>query len=303
MKKKVVIFGGTGFLGLSLADNLKDKGFEIVLVARNKVRTEHKLLLWDGYSLSDWAAELNDTFGVINLAGRSVDCEKTPDNCDLILRSRVESVRAIANALVQTKTLPKVWIQMSTAHIYGDPPFRLCNEKASLGYGLAPAVGKAWEAEFDKSLSAEIRGVVLRTGFVIGKGGGALQSLSRLVKLGLGGTVGKGQQGMSWIHQTDFNEIVRQALINTDFEGIYNITSPNPVSNQCFMRSLRKAMKVPMGLSAPEFITRIGAKYIFKTDPELALYGRYVVPERLLAEGFKFEFPELDKALRNLLMQ
>lgn len=302
MKRKLVIFGGTGFLGLSLADYLAERGFEIVLIARNKVETSHKLLLWNGYDLGDWANELPNTFGIINLAGRSVDCQKTPDNCDLILRSRVDSVRAVAKALEGCENLPKVWVQMSTAHIYGDPPFRLCHETDALGYGLAPAVGKAWEQVFKEALTPEIRGVVLRTGFVIGKGGGALQSLSRLVKLGLGGTVGKGQQGMSWIHQTDFNEIVFQALLNTDFEGVYNVTSPHPVSNQEFMKQLRKAMKTPFGLPAPAFITRFGAKYIFRTDPELALYGRYVIPGRLLAAGFKFQFPVLDKAMRNLLM-
>ena len=303
MKRKVIIFGGTGFLGLSLADYLADRDFEIVLVARKRVVTPHKLLLWDGHSLGDWADEFNDAFGIINLAGRSVDCVKTPDNCDLILRSRVESVRIIGCAIAQAKTCPKVWIQMSTAHIYGDPPFRFCDEKAPLGYGLAPQVGKAWEAEFNKSLNKETRGVILRTGFVIGKNGGALQSLSRLVRLGLGGRVGTGKQGMSWIHQTDFNEIVFQALMNPGNSGVYNITSPNPVSNKEFMKSLRKTMKVPFGLSAPEFITRLGAKYIFKTDPELALYGRFVTPDRLLAEGFKFKFPDLNQALQDLLMQ
>ncbi|KYG75746.1 epimerase [Roseivirga spongicola] len=303
MKRKVVIFGGTGFLGLSLADYLTDRSFGVVLVARKRVVTQHKLLLWDGHSLGDWADEFNDAFGIINLAGRSVDCVKTPDNCDLILRSRVESVRIIGCALAKAKTCPKVWIQMSTAHIYGDPPFRFCDEEAPLGYGLAPQVGKAWETEFDKYLNKETRGVILRTGFVIGKNGGALQSLSRLVKLGLGGKAGEGKQGMSWIHQTDFNEIVFQALMNSGFSGVYNITSPNPVSNKEFMKSLRKTMKVPFGLSAPEFITRLGAKYIFKTDPELALYGRFVTPDRLLAEGFKFKFPDLNQALQDLLMQ
>lgn len=302
MKRNLVIFGGTGFLGLSLANYLAERGFDIVLVARNKVDTSHKLLLWNGYDLGDWANELPNTFGIINLAGRSVDCQKTPDNCDLILRSRVDSVRTVAKALERCENPPKVWIQMSTAHIYGDPPFRLCHEDAALGFGLAPEVGKAWEQVFEEVLEPEVRGVVLRTGFVIGKEGGALQSLSRLVRLGLGGTVGKGQQGMSWIHQTDFNEIVYQALNNPVFEGTYNVTSPHPVSNQDFMKQLRKTMKVPFGLPAPVFITRFGAKYIFKTDPELVLYGRYVIPERLLAAGFKFQFPVLDQAMRNLLI-
>lgn len=302
MKRTVVIFGGTGFLGLSLADYLSERGFEIILVARHHVKTIHQQLLWNGYSIGEWRRCLEGAYAIVNLAGRSVDCQKTPGNCDLILRSRVESVKTISSAINGLKVVPKVWVQMSTAHIYGDPPFRFCNEDSPTGYGLAPEVGKAWEESFEKAIIPGVRPVILRTGFVIGGGGGALQSLSRLAKLGLGGKVGHGQQGMSWIHQTDFNEIVFRALTEPQYNGVYNLTAPQPVSNQDFMKVLRKGLRIPFGLPASGWMTRLGAKYIFNTDPELALYGRHVLPDRLQKQGYTFQFPEVEGAVKDLIM-
>lgn len=298
-----MIFGGTGFIGLSLADHLEDNGYKPILVARNKpaASMRHQFQKWDGMSEGDWIEELNGCKAIVNLAGKTVDCIKTPDNCDLILRSRVDSTKAIGEALKIVADPPKTWIQMSTAHIYGDPPSQICTEESSYGYGLAPFVGKAWEEAFLHALPKETRGVRLRTSFVVGKNGGALKSLGRIVKLGLGGTVGSGKQGMSWIHEYDMNEIILQSIKNESCEGVYIASAPNPVSNKEFMKLLRKKMNMPIGLPAPEFMVRIGAKLIFRTDPELALYGRYVKPARLEQEGFRFKFPDLETALDDLV--
>lgn len=300
---KVIIFGGTGFIGLSLADHLSSKGFEPILIARNqpKQTLKHQFVKWDGQSIGDWVQVLNNSAAIVNLAGKSVDCIKTPDNCDLILRSRVDSTRIIGTALKEVNHPPKVWVQMSTAHIYGDPPTQLCTEDSSPGYGLAPFVGKAWEAAFLDAIPDDMRGVRLRTSFVIGKNGGALTSLKRIVKLGLGGTVGSGTQGMSWIHEVDMNEIVHQAISNPNYDGMYISTAPNPVSNKKFMKLLRNKMRIPIGIPAPLFITRIGAKLIFRTDPELVIYGRYVKSKRLEEIGFEFKFPNLEEAIEDLL--
>lgn len=300
---KVLIFGGTGFIGMSLASHLMKNGLEPVLIARNKPKgdLEFEFRKWDSVSVGDWKGILNNAKAVVNLAGRTVDCIKSPDNCDTILRSRLNSTRTIGKAFAEVENPPDTWIQMSTAHIYGDPPSELCTEESAKGYGLAPFVGKAWEKEFTTSLPATVRGVILRTSFVIGKGGGALASLKRIVRLGLGGTVGKGQQGMSWIHEVDMNEIILQSIIDKKYEGIYIASAPNPVSNKEFMKSLRRKMKVPIGLPSPEILVRIGAKYIFKTDPELALYGRYVKSANLEKQGFRFTFPTLNEALDDLL--
>ncbi len=190
---------------------------------------------------------------------------------------------------------------MSTAHIYGDPPRQLCTETSSTGYGLAPFVGKSWEQAFYESLPEDTRGVVLRTSFVIGRNGGALSSLKQIVKLGLGGTVADGSQGMSWIHEYDMNEIIHQAIVNTKYHGMYISSAPNPVSNKEFMQAMRKKLNISIGFPAPEFMVRLGAKLLFQTDPELVLYGRYVKSERIEQEGFTFKYPHLNMALDNLI--
>ena len=192
---------------------------------------------------------------------------------------------------------------MSTAHIYGDPPSAVCTEESAFGVGLAPKVAKAWEAAFHDSLLPSQRGVLMRTSFVIGRnlgaGGGALDKLGWLARIGLGGRVGKGTQGMSWIHELDINRFVERGLTDQSTSGVYILSSPNPVSQVDFMRELRRAVGMPIGLPALEWMVRIGAPIIFKTDPELALYGRYVIPQRLLDEGFEFEYPDLPLGLQN----
>lgn len=302
MKKKIVITGGTGFIGLSLANQLKENDYDVVLIARNKPKhVDFSFASWNGYELGDWVSVLENAYAIVNLAGKTVDCIKTPENCDLILRSRVDSTKIIGKALKTLTNPPKIWVQMSTAHIYGDPPSVICTEDASIGLGLAPTVGKAWEEAFFEAIPEGTRGVRLRTSFVIGKNGGALSSLKRIVKLGLGGTVGSGTQGMSWIHEFDMNNIIIQAIENKNYQGFYIASAPNPVSNKVFMKELRKHLRIPIGFPAPAFITRFGARYIFKTDPELALYGRYVKSKRLEEEGFEFKYPTLNEALNDLI--
>ena len=301
--QKILIFGGTGFIGSSLADYLASKGLQPILIARHAPDSavRHEYRLWDAISVGDWASELEGARAIVNLAGKTVDCIKTPANCDLILRSRTDSTLAIGKALKQIKNPPPVWVQMSTAHIYGDPPTQLCTEDSSYGYGLAPFVGKAWEAAFLKSLPSHMREVRLRTSFVIGKNGGALQSLRQIVRLGLGGTAGSGTQGMSWLHEYDMNNLIYSAITEEKYSGVYIASAPHPVSNRDFMRLLRKKMKMPIGLPTPAFMIKIGAKLLFKTDPELILYGRYVKSARLEKEGFQFKFPTLEAALSDLV--
>ena len=306
-RKKVVIAGGSGFLGVSLAHHFAERGAEVVILSRNepKVSGPWKHRRWDARTVGDWKAELDGADGLVNLTGRSVDCIKTPDHKDEILRSRVESTRILGKAMRLITSPPPVWVQMSTAHIYGDPPAAVCTEDSSLGCGLAPLVGKAWEDAFHTSVLPSQRSVVLRTSFVVGRdrgaGGGALATLEFLAKVGLGGRVGSGNQGMSWIHETDLNRLFERALTDDTFSGTYIASAPNPVSQIEFMRHLRRAVGMPLGLPAFGWMVRLGAHYFLRTDPELALYGRYVVSKRLSDEGFEFEWPDLEDALRNLL--
>jgi uncharacterized protein len=305
--RRIVIAGGSGFLGTSLASHLTASGATVVVLSRNPpgVAGPWRHVKWDGRSLGEWTQELEGATGLVNLTGRSVDCIKTPDHQDEILRSRVESTRVLGDAMCRAHSPPPVWVQMSTAHIYGDPPEVVCDEDSAFGYGLAPDVGRAWEAAFRDSVLPVQRAVILRTSFVVGRdrgaGCGALARLRPLARLGLGGTVGSGTQGMSWIHEADLNRLIERALVTPEMQGAYIASSPHPVSNRDFMSELRRAVRMPIGLPAYAWMVRIGAKWLLRTDPDLALYGRYVVSRRLADEGFAFQFPRLAEALDDLI--
>jgi uncharacterized protein (TIGR01777 family) len=303
----IVIAGGSGFLGVSLAAHLAASGLSIVILSRNAppIAGPWRHVRWDARTHADWRHVLNGAAGLINLVGRSVDCIKTPDHQDEILRSRVEATQALGRAMCSVDSPPPVWVQMSTAHIYGDPPHLVCTEDSCLGSGFAPFVGRAWEEAFNASALPSQRKIILRTSFVIGRdrgaGGGALSRLRMLVRLGLGGRVGSGTQGMSWIHELDMNRLFERALLDSTMQGPYIASAPHPVSQSEFMRELRKAMRIPIGLPASGWMVRIGAPLFLRTDPELALYGRYVISTRLRDEGFEFRFPQLPDALADLL--
>ncbi|PQO41255.1 epimerase [Blastopirellula marina] len=304
--RRIVIAGGSGFLGISLAHFLHENNFHVTLLSRSAPKCDGpwKHVAWDGRTLGNWKACLDGATGMVNLAGRTVDCIKTPDHQDEILRSRVESTRVLGLAVRAIDQPPPVWVQMGTAHIYGDPPEASCTEDSSLGVGLAPWVGKAWEEEFERARLDSQRGVVLRTSFVIGcnrgAGGGALDRLSLLTRLGLGGRIGSGKQGFSWIHELDLNRLFEQSLTQDSMRGIYIASAPNPVSQVEFMRALREALGVRFGLPAFAWMVRLGAPLLLRTDPDLALYGRYVRSARLQDEGFTFQFPEVGPALENI---
>ncbi|MBI1318682.1 MAG: DUF1731 domain-containing protein [Candidatus Hydrogenedens sp.] len=300
--RRIVIAGGSGFLGLNLARHLAAEGYEPVVLSRHAPAETGPWTHapWDARTAGEWAAQLDGAAGLVNLAGRTVDCVKTPDHCDEILRSRVESTRVLGQALRQIDSPPPVWVQMSTAHRYGDPPNLLCDEDSAFGYGLAPIVGQAWEEAFAEAVLPGMRQVILRTSFVLGRSGGALQRLAGLARLGLGGPVGHGRQGISWIHERDMNRLMAQGLTDLSMQGAYIATAPNPVSNAEFMHILRRVLGVPIGLPAAAWMVRVGAPLVLRTDPELALYGRYCVSRRLKEEGFDFEYPEVEGALRDL---
>ncbi|MFT5425000.1 MAG: hypothetical protein ACI89L_002803 [Phycisphaerales bacterium] len=311
---RIVIAGGSGFVGISLAQHLATLGYDVVILSRSKPQTppgEHapwRHAAWDGATLGDWTNELDGAAGLVNLCGRTVDCIKTKANRKQIMDSRVGPTKLLGEAMRAIENPPPAWVQMSTAHIYGDPPTQVCDESSPFGEGLAPTVGQAWEKAFDEAKLPETRGVVLRTSFVIGKpnagGGGAMARLGLLATLGLGGTVGHGNQGMSWIHELDMNRIFEKALTDGTMQGVYVATSPNPASNKEFMHKLRKALNRGLGryigLPAPAWLVRIGAPLLMRTDPELAILGRYCVPTRLMNDGFGFEYAELNDAMHTL---
>lgn len=304
--KRIVIAGGSGFLGISMAEFFCQAGAMVTILSRSvpKVSGHWSHRVWDARRMGAWADAIDGADAIVNLTGRTVNCIKTPDHQDEILRSRVESTRVLGEAMRTVKLPPPVWVQMSTAHIYGDPPSLVCTERSAEGIGFAPTIARAWEAALAESKLPNQRSVVMRTSFVVGRdrgaGGGALATLGLLAKLGLGGRVGSGTQGMSWIHETDLNRLFAKAIADEPMSGVYIASSPNPVSQVEFMRTLRRVIKMPIGLPAFEWMVRIGAPLFLRTDPELALFGRYVISERLADAGFEFKYPELELALTNL---
>lgn len=305
--RTVIIAGGSGFLGVSLATHLCQQGFAVTILSRHAPRPlgNWRHVPWDARTLGDWVQELNGAAALINLTGRSVDCIKTPDHQDEILRSRVEPTRLLGQALRAIDRPPPVWVQMCTAHIYGDPPTAICSEESATGAGFAPFVAQAWEDAYHSSVLPQQRRVILRTSFVIGRdrgaGAGAMTRLSLLARLGLGGRVASGRQGFSWIHEADLNRLFERAIRDETLQGTYIASSPHPVSQHEFMHALRRTLGIPFGLPAASWMVRLAAPLLLRTDPELALYGRYVVPARLQQENFSFQSPQLPAALANLL--
>jgi uncharacterized protein (TIGR01777 family) len=297
---RIVIAGGSGFLGISLARHLVDCGASVTILSRStpKVAGSWTHAVWDARTLGEWKRELDGAAGLVNLVGRSVDCIKTPDHRDEILRSRVEATHVLGQAMRSIASPPPVWVQMSTAHIYGDPPELVCDEASPFGAGFAPFIGRAWEGEFHASVLPDQRKVILRTSFVIGRdrgaGCGAMGRLLPLARFGLGGNIGTGKQGISWIHETDMNRLFERALADGTMRGAYIATAPHPVSQRTFMREIRKAVGTPVGLPAFAWMVRLAAP-LLRTDPDLALYGRYLVSRRLREA--------LPEALADLLKQ
>ena len=299
---RIILAGGRGFIGSNFTPRLIAEGYDVIVLTRNESRAEGPVrhIHWDARTLGPWSTEVEGAAAIINLVGRTVDCRKTEFNRRVILESRIDSIRALAAAYAACKSPPPVWVQSSTAHIYGDTATELLDESSPLGHGFAPTVGIAWEKAFADANLPDCRRVVLRTSFVIGRTGGALPTLARIARCFLGGRMGTGQQYMSWIHESDLQSILLRALQNPTMQGTYVVTAPTPVTNDEFMRQLRSATHRPWSPPIPTPLAPLGAR-LLRTDPELALLGRRCVPTRLIQEGFKFQFPELEKSLANLL--
>ncbi len=302
--EKLVIAGGSGFLGQSLLQELRGKYRQVVVLTRREPRGDGnvRFVHWDAKTPGAWCDALKGTDAVVNYVGRTVDCRKTAANKRAILESRVNSVMALAAAFEQIGHQPRVWVQSATAHIYGDTADEILDESSPIGTGFAPQVGVAWEAALAKAMDhlPTCRFVTLRISFVLGRDGGALKTLARLARFGLGGTVGHGRQYMSWIHEADLNALVVRAITDERMSGMYIATAPEPRTNRDFMRLLRKTVRRPWVPPTPALFVRIGAVFL-RTDPELALLGRRIVPTRLMREGFTFEHPSLEDALKDLL--
>jgi len=298
---RIVIAGGSGFIGSALAAHFTAQGNDVVVLTRTARAREDGVreVAWNGRSFGPWATELDGAAAVINLTGKNINCRHTDKNRREIIASRVVSVRAIADAIGASVTPVPVWVQASAVGIYGNAGDALCDESAPHGNDFMADVCEQWEAAFRAALTPDTRRVVLRFGVVLGRDGGALPMLATLARWGLGGTVGSGRQYMSWIHRDDLVSIVQRA-ITTPMSGPYNAANHVPETNAAFMKRLRSAVHRPWSPPAPALAVKLGA-YIIGTEPSIALDGQRCIPRRLDEEGFAFGHEDLSQTLHELL--
>ena len=301
MKPRIVLAGGSGFVGQLLSPFLVSKNCEVIVLTRAEpdhggaVRNVH----WNGKTVADWVEFVNGAYAVVNLTGRSINCRHTPENRREIIDSRVDSVRVLGQAIGRCAQPPQVFLQIAGVGIYGDKGERICDETTAPGDDFMTEVCQKWEAAFDSVDAPKTRKVLLRLGGVLGPNGGFLGLLGRLTRWFLGGQVGSGRQYISWIHVTDLSRMVLASIENQELTGTLNATSPNPVTNAEFMRELRRALHRPWSPPVPEFAARIGS-WLMGTEASLALVSQRCAPKRFLENGFNFEFPTLRPALTNI---
>ena len=299
---KLIIASGTGFLGQVLVNHFKNKFDEIVILTRGKSQTIDgiKYVNWNAKTFSGWEKELENATVLVNLAGKSVDCRYTKKNKKEILWSRIDSTKILNKAVLNCKNPPKHWLNSSTATIYRFSLDKQMDEvDGEIGNDFSINVALSWEKAFFKTETPNTLKTALRTSIVLGKNGGALIPLKTLAKIGFGGKQGGGNQFISWIHEEDFANAV-DFIIQKEMTGVINIVSPEPILNVDFMQKLRKAVGFPFGIPINKFFLEIGSFFI-RTETELVLKSRNVIPKRLLKNGFEFKFGEIDEAFRDLI--
>jgi uncharacterized protein (TIGR01777 family) len=307
---KIVIPGGSGQVGTMLARAFHAEGHEAVVLSRRPSVRPWRVVEWDGSRPGAWTRELDGADVLINLTGRSVNCRYTAANRREILDSRVLSTRVIGQAIAQVDRPPQVWLQASTATIYAhryDAPNDEVSGIIGGDEGDAPEVwrfsidvARAWEQTFDEAAVPQTRKVALRSAMTMSADpGGVFDSLLALVRRGQGGRIGDGRQFMSWVHENDFIRVVRWLIEHSEIDGVVNIASPYPLPNEEFMRALRDAWGIRAGLSTARWMLEIGALFL-RTESELVLKSRRVVPRRLLEHGFAFSYPHWPEAARDL---
>ena len=299
--KRIVIAGGSGFIGTALAAEFARRGYAVVVLTRSPRAPVAgiRVVAWDAKNPGAWTAELAGATAVINLTGKNINCPHTPENLRALTASRVDSVNAIAAAISRAQPPPRAWVQASATGFYGGNTDRWCDENAPAGGDALANICRNWEAAFAVANLPATRRVTLRIGFVLGRAAGALPVLARLTKFFLGGAAGSGRQFISWIHLADLTRIFVAAVEQEDFSGAFNAVAPTPVTNAVFMRELRRALHRPWSPPVPAFAVKLGAK-LLGSEPSLALTGQRCTPARLAATGFKFQFSELPLALAEL---
>lgn len=304
---KVILPGGSGHVGAALRRHFGRMGAEVVVLSR---RSGAGSVAWDGRTLGEWTKALEGADVVINLAGRTVNCRYNQKNLDEMMQSRVDSARVIGQAIAQCERPPKVWLQSSTATIYSHRFDAPNDERTGILGGDEPgapykwnasiAIAKAWEAATMEADLPATRRVLLRSAMTMSPDvGSVFWTLARLTKRGLGGQIGSGRQYVSWIHEADFCRAIDFLMAREDLDGAVNLCAPEPLPQKEFARVLREALGVKIGLPATAFMVEMGT-WLMRTESELVLKSRRVVPTRLLEAGFTFDYPDWRSASRDL---
>jgi len=298
-------------VGTILARAFHQRGDDVVVLSRTQTNAlPWRVVKWDGETLGDWASEFEDAETVINLAGQSVNCRYTAENRRILIDSRVNSTRIVGQAIAEANNAPRVWLQASTATIYAHRYDAANDEATGIIGGSEPNapdtwrfsidVVKKWERELNAAATPHTRKVLMRSAIVMSPSlGGPFDMLLRLVRFGLGGRFGDGKEYVSWIHDQDFVRTVDWLIQHEDLEGPVNLAAPNPLPNSEFMQTLRKAWGIPFGLPATEWMLELGA-FVLRSETELMLKSRRVIPTRLLHSGFTFQFPTWAEAASDL---
>ncbi|MEP6664400.1 MAG: TIGR01777 family oxidoreductase [Verrucomicrobiota bacterium] len=304
---KIILAGGSGFLGHALSQWFSHRNGEVVILARTAKPSDKisRTVVWDAKNMGEWAKELDGSDAVINLTGRSVDCRYNEKNRREITESRVDSTRVLGEAIARCGVPPKVWLNSSTATIYKYSFDTARDEESEIASAreandeFSVSVAKAWEKAFDEANTPDTRKVTLRTTMVLGERGGVFPVLRRLTRLGLGGKMGSGRQYVSWIHERDFCRAIDWLIERKEFSGAVNMASPQPLPNAEMMKTFREIFRAPIGLPATDTMLEIGA-FFLRTETELILKSRRVISKRLPEAGFTFEFPTFRGAIENL---
>jgi uncharacterized protein len=306
--RRIILAGGSGFLGGVLAKYFCALGWEVlVLTRRTRVRGDDvKEVAWDGKALGNWEAIVDGADVVINLTGKSVDCRYNEPDRRAIINSRVDSTRVLGEAIARCQQPPSLWLNSSSATIYRhtfDTPMDETGETGATPEAkdeFSIEVIRLWERVFDEAQTPNTRKVALRTAMVLGHARNSVYPvMRRLVKFGLGGRMGSGRQFVSWIHQEDFCRAIEWLIAHQEISGAVNVCAPNPLPNAEMMKRFRKLCGVAFGLPATEWMLEVGA-FVLRTETELIIKSRRVVPGRLLASGFKFQYPDFPGALQSL---
>jgi uncharacterized protein len=311
MSMRIVIPGGSGQVGTMLARHFHAQGNAVTVLSRNPQPAPWKTVAWDGTTPGSWVNELEDADVCINLSGRSVNCRYNAKNRKEIYESRIRPTQLLNEVICGLQNPPRVWLNASTATIYRHALDRPMDEATGeLGgdepdapetWNFSIQIAKEWEATFFAGSIPRTRKIALRSAITFSPDhGGVFDVLLNLVRRGLGGTIGSGEQYVSWIHETDFVRMIDWLISHEDFDGVVNLTSPNPLPNRDFMRVLREAWGTRVGLPAPAWLLEIGT-FLLQTEPELVLKSRWVIPGRLLDAGFQFQFPDWASAANELV--